>query len=272
MASRLHPARIILPAAVAVSIATALAASTLAFSPAARPRADGDEPTSAGQGAPAGVLSAGLPVGVGPLPSVTPEVHPADLPTIFRGGVPRWMVDRASIVGPATWPTSTAASGGARPTSGGSPQRTAEPATPATHAATATVPAYQGRNHVWIPALGVSRSVSWFSCSRSTPPGNAVYRWGCAGRNNVYLFGHAYSAFKALHDAYVRKQLRVGMTVVYADGAGRVRTYRVTFWRVVSPVNSGWAYAAQSRPSMTLQTCVGSNSQYRLVVRLVASG
>ena len=127
---------------------------------------------------------------------------------------------------------------------------------------------YGGRNHVWIPALGVNRSVVFFSCSNSGV-GNYVYRWGCAGRNNVYLFGHAHSVFRPLHDAYVRHRLYRGMKVVYADGAGRVRTYRVTFWKVVSPTNGAWAYAGLSRPSLTLQTCVGANSQYRLVVRLV---
>ena len=35
------------------------------------------------------------------------------------------------------------------------------------------------------------------------------------------------------------------------------------------PTNGAWAYAGQSRPSMTLQTCVGARSQFRLIVRLV---
>lgn len=61
-----------------------------------------------------------------------------------------------------------------------------------------------GRNKVWIPALGIRRSTSFFSCSSTAYPGNRVYRWGCAGRNNIYLFGHAHSVFKPLHDAYVR--------------------------------------------------------------------
>jgi sortase (surface protein transpeptidase) len=129
---------------------------------------------------------------------------------------------------------------------------------------------YHGRNHVWIPSLGVSRSVAYFSCSDSGV-GNYVYRWGCAGRNNVYLFGHASSVFQPLHDAYAHHRLRRGMKVVYADGSGHVRTYRVTFWKVVSPTGGTWAYAAQSRPSLTLQTCVGADSKYRLIVRLVAS-
>ena len=145
---------------------------------------------------------------------------------------------------------------------------------PTTHAkAPARSPSrasFQGRNHVWIPSLGINKTVQSFPCSRSRPPDAGVYRWGCAGRNNVYLLAHAWSTFKPLHDAYVSGRLRKGMKVVYADGAGRVHTYAVIWWRVVAPTTAAsWAWAAQSRPSMTLQTCLGSNSQYRLMVRLV---
>lgn len=133
--------------------------------------------------------------------------------------------------------------------------------------------AYGGRNHVWIPALGINRSVSAFSCSRTRPPDNFVYRWGCAGRNNVYLMGHAHSVFKPLHDAYVSGRLRKGLEVHYADGSGVVRRYVVIWWKTTHPTTSAsWAWAAQERPSMTIQTCVGSNSEYRLMVRLVAEG
>jgi len=132
---------------------------------------------------------------------------------------------------------------------------------------------FRGRDHVWIPSLRINRSVSSFPCSRSREPDNLVYRWGCGGRNNVYLMGHAYSVFKPLHDAYVSGRLRKGMKVIYADGAGRVHTYSVTWWRVVAPTGAAsWAWAAQARPSMTLQTCVGARSQYRLMVRLVRVG
>lgn len=127
---------------------------------------------------------------------------------------------------------------------------------------------FHGRNHVWIPALGISRSTTGYSCSSSYYPGNRVYRWGCAGRNNVYLFGHAHSVFKPLHDAYVRGTLRKGMKVYYADGSGKVSAYAVRWWRLTTPANGAWAYAGQSRPSLTLQTCVGAQSQYRLIVRL----
>jgi hypothetical protein len=128
---------------------------------------------------------------------------------------------------------------------------------------------YTGTNHVWMPTLGINRRVYSFPCSRGTSPDNLVYRWGCSGRNNVYLLGHAYGVFKALHDAYSHGKLRVGMPVIYADGHGRVRLYRVVTWRVVNPRNATWAIASQPVPSMTLQTCVGPKGSLRLNVRLV---
>ena len=135
-------------------------------------------------------------------------------------------------------------------------------------AAVSKAGALRGRNRVWIPALGISKSVSGYSCSSGYYPGNRVYRWGCAGRNNVYLFGHAHSVFKPLHDAYVRGRLSKGMKVYYAGSDGKVATYAVRWWRLTTPENGAWAYAGQSRPSLTLQTCVGARSQYRLIVRL----
>jgi len=132
--------------------------------------------------------------------------------------------------------------------------------------------ALKGRNKVWIPSLGIRRSISFFSCSSKAYPGNRVYRWGCAGRNNVYLFGHAYSVFKPLHDAYVRGRLKKGMKAFVADSHGRVSTYKVIWWRITRPDKGGFAYASQSRPSLTLQTCVGARSQYRLIVRFVKIG
>ncbi len=122
---------------------------------------------------------------------------------------------------------------------------------------------------MWIPSLGINRSVAWFACSRSREPDNYVYRWGCAGTNNVYLLGHAWGVFDPLHDAYVSGRLRRGMKAVYADANGKVRTYAVRWWKVVKPTASAsWAWASLPTPSMTLQTCVGAHSQYRLMVRL----
>lgn len=128
---------------------------------------------------------------------------------------------------------------------------------------------FSGRNHFWIPSLGISDPVRLFECTRKRAPDNYMYRWGCAGANNVYILGHAYGVMKPLHDAFEAGRLRVGMVAIYADGRGRIRAYRVTAWRVVDPVDSQWAIASQSSPSMTLQTCVGKNGVDRLNVRLV---
>jgi hypothetical protein len=145
------------------------------------------------------------------------------------------------------------------------PKRTTATSTP-------VAPVYRGTNHVWMPALGISRSVGWYPCGASAAPGRGVYRWGCAGTNNIYLLAHAYAAFAPLHDAYVSGRLRKGMQVIYADAHGRVHRYAIVWWRLTTPENGGFAFAAQSRPSMTLQTCVGAQSQYRLIVRLVEVG
>jgi hypothetical protein len=130
-------------------------------------------------------------------------------------------------------------------------------------------PVYQGQNRFWIPSLGMSDKVYWFACTRSREPDNLIYRWGCAGSNNVYILGHAYGVMKPLHDLYVRGGLRKGLVAIYADSNGKVHWYKVVSWRVVDPSEAAWAIADQPVPSMTLQTCVGKYSQYRLNVRLV---
>ncbi len=210
--------------------------------------------------------------------------HPADRLTIFRGGVPSWLttgrpaplarpVAKSVPTPAAAVPNVAVAATTPNPAVAPKPAKAPAAKAPAAKAPAAKAPAsYRGKNHVWIPALGVNRSVSFYACSRSTALANVVYRWGCAGSNNVYLMGHAHSVFRSLHNAYVNGRLRKGMEVIYADSSGRVTRYKVSFWKVVSPVGAGWAFASQSRPSLTLQTCVGKNSQYRLVVRLVKSG
>lgn len=146
----------------------------------------------------------------------------------------------------------------------------AEASAKAGAAAKAAAPAYVGKNHLWIPSLGLSRSISTFACTRKTPPANLVYRWGCAGKNNVYLFGHAWGVMKPLHDGYLAGRVKIGMIAKYADATGKVRTYRVTAIRVVTPDQVAWAIASQPVASMTFQTCIGANSEHRLLVRLVA--
>ena len=153
------------------------------------------------------------------------------------------------------------------------PIAVAKRGTAATTRSTAAVrTAYHGRNHVWIPALGIDRSVTAYGCSSTYYPGDRVYRWGCGGTNNVYLFGHAHSVFKSLHDAYVRGRLRKGMKVYYAGSTGSVAAYAVSWWRITTPTKGTWAYASLARPSLTLQTCVGADSQFRLIVRLTRVG
>lgn len=189
---------------------------------------------------------------------------PARTATIARPDVAR--LDAATAPRPVARPTAVPKVAVPAPAA----PKAAAPKTPVAKTTTARV--HVGTNHLWIPALGISHSVASFSCTRSTPPGTGIYRWGCAGRNNAYLFGHAWSTFKPLHDAYVLGHLHTGMVVYYADATGRVRSYRVTAIKVVTPGQTAWAIAPQPVPSMTLQTCVGSNSQYRLLVRLVATG
>jgi sortase (surface protein transpeptidase) len=133
----------------------------------------------------------------------------------------------------------------------------------------ATANRYVGTNRVWMPALGINRPVYLYACTRSTALDNLVYRWGCAGRNNTYLMGHAWGVFKPLHDAYEQGRLRVGMELIYADGASRIQRYRITTWRVVLPTDVSWI-GSFSVPTMILQTCIGATSTYRLNVKLVA--
>jgi hypothetical protein len=140
--------------------------------------------------------------------------------------------------------------------------------TTTTTKAASTAPVYRGKNRFWYPKLGINQSVYWFPCSRSREPDNLVYRWGCAGANNVYLMAHAWGKFSALNRAYYNHTLRAGQLVVYADGNGRTHYYRLAWWKTARPTTSAsWAWAAQSRSALTLQTCIGANSEYRLFVR-----
>jgi hypothetical protein len=129
---------------------------------------------------------------------------------------------------------------------------------------------YTGRNHFWFPALGISQAVYSYPCSSSAPPGPQVYRWGCAGTNNVYLLAHAGGKFGPLHDAYVEGRLKTGMLVVYADGAAHVHYYRLQWVKVTAPLaSSHWAWDPQPVSSLTLQTCLGAQSQWRIFVRFL---
>lgn len=191
------------------------------------------------------------------------DEHPADRPMVIRGFLPVWRFE-ARLAALDVIAAVQAAEAAAKAASA------AAASAKAATAAKAAAPAYVGKNHLWIPTLGLSRSVETFTCTRKTPPANRVYRWGCAGKNNVYLFGHAWGVMKPLHDGYVAGRVKIGMVAKFADATGKVRTYRVTAIRVVTPDQVAWAIASQPVASMTLQTCVGANSDRRLLVRLVA--
>ena len=131
---------------------------------------------------------------------------------------------------------------------------------------------YHGVYRLWIPALGLSRSISDWGCRGGTIP-NRVESWGCAGTNNLYLLGHAWGVFAPIHDGYHSGALRPGLTAWFADKSGDVHRYEVSWVRHVALDDyaswSTWAIAASSRPVITLQTCDGATSAYRILVRLV---
>jgi hypothetical protein len=132
-------------------------------------------------------------------------------------------------------------------------------------------PTYSGHNYMWFPAIGIRHSVASYACSASYALSySAVYRWGCAGTNNVYLMAHAGGPFRPLSDAYNAGRLRKGMEVIYADGGGPVHYYKLQWWKTTPPDGDvAWAYESLSVPSLTLQTCVGPDSSLRLVARFV---
>ncbi len=238
---RRHP---VIPASIALVLALAIAAQVTGLV------------SADASGAPIAPVAAPTPA-LGSLPNAPRETD---------GGLP---AEPAAAAG--------ASLGGARSSSAANVRVAAPKARPAPKPAPKPAPrvtprpaaAYHGRNRVWIPALGINARIQAFPCSRSRPPDAGVYRWGCAGANNLYLMAHAWSTFKPLHDAYVAGRLHAGMRVISADASGHVRTFSVAWWRVVRPTAAvSWAWASQSRPSMTLQTCLGAHSEFRLIVRL----
>jgi hypothetical protein len=139
-------------------------------------------------------------------------------------------------------------------------------------------PDYQGTTHFWYPALGISTNWRGYGCEYGGNPnglGAGVYRWGCVGGKNVYLMSHAWSTFAAIRRGYHSGRMDVGQHVWYADGGGDVSEYRVKWIRHVDTdyfmrTFGNWAAESSSSPIMTLQTCDGSNNQFRIIVRLVA--
>jgi hypothetical protein len=178
-----------------------------------------------------------------------------------------WRADRATQRAADAAATNAAAKAKADAQAAAKAKAAAKPWAEAKPKATPSKPSYRGKNHFWFPGLGINQNVYSFPCSRSTAPGNVVYRWGCAGSNNVYLMAHDFGKFYPLYKAYKNGRLHKGMLAVYADPRGRTHYYKLAFYKVVRPDGDvGWAYASLSRSALTLQTCV-SGGKMRLVVR-----
>lgn len=127
------------------------------------------------------------------------------------------------------------------------------------------------------PAIGLSRAVYRWGCRGGTLP-DLVVRWDCAGRNNTYLLGHAWGVFRSLHDARRDGRLRVGQAAYLVDTEGRSRRYELAWAKIVPATyvwhgypGEVWAWNATSRRAVTLQTCWGAGSAYRLIVRFYES-
>ncbi len=128
-----------------------------------------------------------------------------------------------------------------------------------------------------IAGIGLSGSVDNWGCRGGTLP-NRIERWGCAGTGNTYLMGHAFGVFRGLSSAYSAGRLRAGLLATVTTRTG-TQTYRLAWARIVPASYSyrgmsgdQWAWNSTGTPSLTLQTCWGASSSYRLIVRFVAVG
>ncbi|MCU0483788.1 MAG: sortase [Chloroflexi bacterium] len=123
------------------------------------------------------------------------------------------------------------------------------------------------------PAIGLARAVYRWGCRGGTLP-DLVVRWDCAGTGNTYLLGHAWGVFAPLADARRDGRLRRGQVAYLADTSGTVRRYELAWFKIVPATyvwhgypGHVWAWNATSRRAVTLQTCWGAGSAYRLIVR-----
>jgi hypothetical protein len=195
-----------------------------------------------------------------PRPELTATSEPTDKPT-----------DRPD-------PTATPRPRTAEPTSTSEPTAspTAKPTAAPTPQPTQPPTSYSGTNHFWYPALNIDASWGWYGCDYGGPdtmPGG-IWRWGCGPGSNTYLLGHAWSTFKKIRTAYHQGTMQVGQNVWYANAQGDVTKWEVKWIRRVTAeylnaTAGDWALDDSPTPIMTLQTCDGSQSQLRIIVRLV---
>jgi Sortase domain len=124
------------------------------------------------------------------------------------------------------------------------PTPTAEPAVPAASAVMVAA------NWLYIPRLGLSQPVGWYSdCLGSAPvPRWGTWRWSCAGANNTYVMAHNPGVFTPILG------LHAGDLIEYGDPRGALRVYRVTFTTIVANTEL-WPLRGVDRASLTLQTC-----------------
>ena len=129
-----------------------------------------------------------------------------------------------------------------------------------------------GTNHFWFPALGISNKVHTFNCAGPYTIPSGIWHFGCNGPHNIYLMAHGWSDFKALRVAYRNGTLAKGMSAYCAGPDGTVLRYKVAWVRHV-PVDefnaSYWEWAINDVTAVTLQTCDGAHSEYRIIVRLL---
>ena len=149
--------------------------------------------------------------------------------------------------------------------------------------------AYVGRNHLWVPGIGIDLSIGgvWNpECTQdwSSAIPNLLVEWGCdavlteATTPYVYLLGHAAGVFAPLDAAYHAGLLVPGLRLSYAGPDGHVRTYVLTRVQrllpsTYAPLTAGAAEGvddAVARPAVMLQTCDGPASQWRILALFVA--
>lgn len=126
-----------------------------------------------------------------------------------------------------------------------------------------------GPNQLNIPAIGIDARIRTVACGRLIPDG--IWRWPCAGANNIYLLGHNWGIFHPLQVAYHAGLLKPGLVLMYSDQRAVIHHYRLAWARSLSMTEFGQgdAWAATAGPVITLQTCDGAGDSRRLIVRFV---
>jgi len=145
---------------------------------------------------------------------------------------------------------------------------------PSRHPAPASPQASVGPYSFALPALGIEAPIRDLPACGGDLPDAGLWAWNCGGADNLVLIAHAYGAFSSLYDGYHSGELRTGLLADYRDGAGAHHPYYVAqIWHLaVADAFSGWAWAPEEIPVITLITCDGPTDAYRIIVRLIPVG